>query len=389
MSRTTRGFTLIELLVVIAIIAILAAILFPVFARAREKARQTTCSNNQKQIITTALMYAQDHEEVLPAAASAWNEMALPAAALVCPTAGKKVSNGYVISTYTAGQALGDLPSDPTGTLFCADGVHKATAAPVTYDNVAYAPGDLDFRHAKGNIAAYADGHVQVDKTINPLAWGYSFAGAKRENSGSQCSITFSSAGPSTGAAALNLATGLTGSWGNYSYKPAGQSAVASPAVTTVGTKGVVVANATAPAGTMLTYFAAPFTTGCVTQSGTWANATPSMGANFTWTDTATSVSSYNWRYTTSTGSINIAPGDYDSHTLTVVTGSYFANTLYFKIAISSNSGGREAVVTFDQSAGLAGKFITQWTFKGNAKLSITNVSGNDPYANLMLLFLD
>jgi len=66
MSR--RGFTLIELLVVIAIIAILAAILFPVFARAREKARQTSCLNNVKQIVLGELMYVQDYDETLPLA---------------------------------------------------------------------------------------------------------------------------------------------------------------------------------------------------------------------------------------------------------------------------------------------------------------------------------
>ncbi len=61
-----RGFTLIELLVVIAIIAILAAILFPVFARAREKARQTSCLSNVKQLALGVLMYAQDYDERLP-----------------------------------------------------------------------------------------------------------------------------------------------------------------------------------------------------------------------------------------------------------------------------------------------------------------------------------
>ena len=61
-----KGFTLIELLVVIAIIAILAAILFPVFARAREKARQTNCLNNVKSLGLAALMYAQDYDEILP-----------------------------------------------------------------------------------------------------------------------------------------------------------------------------------------------------------------------------------------------------------------------------------------------------------------------------------
>jgi len=58
-----RGFTLIELLVVIAIIAILAAILFPVFARAREKARQTSCLSNMKQLALGWHMYAQDYDE--------------------------------------------------------------------------------------------------------------------------------------------------------------------------------------------------------------------------------------------------------------------------------------------------------------------------------------
>ena len=66
MLSSRRGFTLIELLVVIAIIAILAAILFPVFARAREKARQTSCLSNLKQLSLGLLMYAQDYDETTP-----------------------------------------------------------------------------------------------------------------------------------------------------------------------------------------------------------------------------------------------------------------------------------------------------------------------------------
>ena len=65
MSMKRTGFTLIELLVVIAIIAILAAILFPVFARAREKARQTSCLSNVKELGLGFLMYAQDYDERL------------------------------------------------------------------------------------------------------------------------------------------------------------------------------------------------------------------------------------------------------------------------------------------------------------------------------------
>ncbi|MHB8994435.1 MAG: prepilin-type N-terminal cleavage/methylation domain-containing protein [Armatimonadota bacterium] len=70
MSR--RGFTLIELLVVIAIIAILAAILFPVFAKAREKARQASCQSNLKQIVLSQLQYMTDYDNVIPIASNGW-----------------------------------------------------------------------------------------------------------------------------------------------------------------------------------------------------------------------------------------------------------------------------------------------------------------------------
>ena len=68
MSRNKVGFTLIELLVVIAIIAILAAILFPVFAQARESARRSACLSNTKQIGLAMLMYLNDYDETTPSA---------------------------------------------------------------------------------------------------------------------------------------------------------------------------------------------------------------------------------------------------------------------------------------------------------------------------------
>ncbi|MCC2667785.1 MAG: prepilin-type N-terminal cleavage/methylation domain [Armatimonadetes bacterium] len=85
-SRPGRsGFTLIELLVVIAIIAILAAILFPVFAKAREKARQITCGSNLRNLGAAVLMYTQDYDETFPLGAYAvaggavmWHDMLDP-----------------------------------------------------------------------------------------------------------------------------------------------------------------------------------------------------------------------------------------------------------------------------------------------------------------------
>ncbi len=72
--KQKKGFTLIELLVVIAIIAILAAILFPVFAKAREKARQATCVSNVRQISSSFNMYAQDYDENYPALPNYWGQ---------------------------------------------------------------------------------------------------------------------------------------------------------------------------------------------------------------------------------------------------------------------------------------------------------------------------
>jgi prepilin-type N-terminal cleavage/methylation domain-containing protein/prepilin-type processing-associated H-X9-DG protein len=105
----TRGFTLIELLVVIAIIAILAAILFPVFARAREKARQSSCASNMRQLGLSMVMYTQDYDERFTGRVM-WNQKVQPYAKneqiFLCPnyTAGLQyITNGYCVRTYGQG----------------------------------------------------------------------------------------------------------------------------------------------------------------------------------------------------------------------------------------------------------------------------------------------
>lgn len=161
-----RGFTLIELLVVIAIIAILAAILFPVFAKAREKARQTQCMNNEKQITTATLMWVQENEEKLPNAATFWTDINVPAKVKQCPTAGKTVANAYVYSNSIAGAAIGDIQF-PIETLLVADGQYTATSAS-TYDNIAYKVEDLAKRHNNMTAVGYIDGHVAMADDARP-----------------------------------------------------------------------------------------------------------------------------------------------------------------------------------------------------------------------------
>jgi prepilin-type N-terminal cleavage/methylation domain-containing protein/prepilin-type processing-associated H-X9-DG protein len=158
-----RGFTLIELLVVIAIIAILAAILFPVFAKAREKARQSSCLNNQRQIAVAILMWSQDHDEALPDETSVWPEINVDRNILMCPTKGKKVANAYVYNAGLSSLTLGEI-TNPDSRIMTADGQHAAAAASgyvkQTYDNCAYTVDDLDARHSGKVVTTFADGHV-------------------------------------------------------------------------------------------------------------------------------------------------------------------------------------------------------------------------------------
>jgi len=107
-----RGFTLIELLVVIAIIAILAAILFPVFARARESARRTSCSNNVKQIVIGIKQYINDNDELYPLAGGVtgvtpygWAEASQPyiksVQVLQCPSESTGAVTGPTVVGYS------------------------------------------------------------------------------------------------------------------------------------------------------------------------------------------------------------------------------------------------------------------------------------------------
>jgi prepilin-type N-terminal cleavage/methylation domain-containing protein/prepilin-type processing-associated H-X9-DG protein len=193
-----KGFTLIELLVVIAIIAILAAILFPVFAKAREKARQTTCTNNLKQLAVATSLYAQDYDETLmpynckegnfgwpiiltdlaPTYLAAGTDIvsnSLFITKLQCPSHSKKEEKYFFrnaadttrpyYSTYAYNYYLGDTRTgsfrrvvtlskitSPGTTLQFADSGNFTTAE-APYENLVYV-------HNDGVNVAWMDGHV-------------------------------------------------------------------------------------------------------------------------------------------------------------------------------------------------------------------------------------
>ncbi len=172
---TRHGFTLIELLVVIAIIAILAAILFPVFARAREKARQTTCTSNQRQIVASVQMYAQDHEECLPASVDVWQVIKMDPNVLICPTIGRTsgITNTYFYNagSHLSGQAIGTYNS-PETVMVTADGLTNIIppgALSSTGSGFLATKMITDivdcYRHSGNVIVSFLDGHVASIKS--------------------------------------------------------------------------------------------------------------------------------------------------------------------------------------------------------------------------------
>jgi len=153
-ARSSHGFTLIELLVVIAIIALLAAVLFPVVAKAREKGRQGKCISNQRQLAIAILCYAQDHDETLPSAEEVWASLDVPPGLLNCPTLGKARRNGYAYNNAVSAIALGQIRNE-SAVILTVDGK----------TNIAYSRSDFDGRHGNRAIASYTDGHVAMIKT--------------------------------------------------------------------------------------------------------------------------------------------------------------------------------------------------------------------------------
>ena len=194
LAQVKKGFTLIELLVVIAIIAILAAILFPVFGRARENARRSSCQSNEKQILLGFKQYTQDYDELFPQG----NAGSLPATS---PT-----SNGWVSSLqpYLKSLQIFQCPSETGSTvgfsdydynssqvgssnetkfanssntvLMCegaeADGITAVASDP------SVAPA-VNNRHLDGSNYAFVDGHVKwLQSTKAPSNTGVPANGA-------------------------------------------------------------------------------------------------------------------------------------------------------------------------------------------------------------------
>ena len=169
-----KGFTLIELLVVIAIIAILAAILFPVFAKAREKARQSSCLSNIKQIGLAFMQYAQDYDERLPAGnspAGLWYVTLAPymksTQILMCPSDSVTAAGGcsYGVPIYTI---FSDTGAGPRG---CSLGAITAPAEVLLFGETvigANGAGCWYYYSPKGNAYPYIAGGVPYNRIPDP-----------------------------------------------------------------------------------------------------------------------------------------------------------------------------------------------------------------------------
>jgi len=155
-NRRKSGFTLIELLVVIAIIAILAAILFPVFARARENARRSSCQSNEKQIALGFKQYIQDNNERYPAA-SGWNTAILDytksEAILKCPSAAGAGTYDYSYNSLMSGKNE-NMVQNSASTVLVAEALRTSGAAAASSPTA-------KSRHFDGSNYAFVDGHVK------------------------------------------------------------------------------------------------------------------------------------------------------------------------------------------------------------------------------------
>lgn len=145
--RNSGGFTLIELLIVISIIALLAAILFPVFARARENARRSSCQNNLKQIGIGILQYAQDYDERYPISANDYivDYAIYPAAARDSNYQG--ISWALGIYSYVNNWNIFRCPSTPDGAL-------PNHWPPQNNSNMSYAANGVIIRSTSWNLQA-------------------------------------------------------------------------------------------------------------------------------------------------------------------------------------------------------------------------------------------
>jgi prepilin-type N-terminal cleavage/methylation domain-containing protein/prepilin-type processing-associated H-X9-DG protein len=359
MSQKTakQGFTLIELLVVIAIIAILAAILFPVFARAREKARQSTCTSNQRQIAASASMYAQDHEETFPGTASVWGDLAVDPGVLICPSKGKGTPNGYVYSYSVSSKGIGSI-SDPSATVLTADGSSTG--------NILATPANLDYRHSNSLIVSYADGHVGNSQNLN---YGIEKLGELTAPSAGY-TLTVDSTKPAdndAGKAACTI-NGFTGTASKLA----------------VGTHGYAVFN-WQNYGDSNINVKAPFT--AVTKGTGWSD---DQYGNQTFVIGGTSAGG-KILYANKVGVITTSVTDYYPHVLTIVSPEKFADVRRFSITISTNSGAtKESSVTYDYTTKTHQlNKIFQVSVCGNAKITVTVPNGTADCGTFSAVFLD